>query len=77
MDTMEHARTRPHRVDDPVMHLPKSRVDLRFPQTRAEMLGYFAWGYLSRRELNERLQALQPSPPKDRQRRRGHHSRAA
>ena len=58
------------------MHLPKSRVELHVPQTRAEMVGYFAWGYLSRRELNERLQLVQPTQPKERQR-RGHDSRAA
>jgi hypothetical protein len=26
--------------------------------TRAELVRYFAWGYLSRRELNEHLRAL-------------------
>jgi hypothetical protein len=76
MISMEHARTRPHRVDDPVMYLPQSRIEPHVPQTRAEMVGYFAWGYLSRRELNERLQLVRPTQPKDRHP-RGHHSRAA
>lgn len=30
------------------------------PLTRAILVRYFAWGYLSRRELNERLRALEP-----------------
>jgi len=30
------------------------------PQSRAELVRYFAWGYLSRRELNERLRQLAP-----------------
>ena len=30
--------------------------------SRAELVRYFAWGYLSRRELNERLKVLAPSP---------------
>ena len=57
---MQAARTRPLRADTPVMHLPPSRVELHVPQTRAELLGYFAWGYLSRRELNERLNVTKP-----------------
>ena len=28
--------------------------------TRAELVRYFAWGYLSRRELNEHLRQLEP-----------------
>jgi len=57
---MEAARTRPQRADSPVMHLPPSRAELHVPQTGAELLGYFAWGYLSRRELNERLNVAEP-----------------
>ena len=58
------------------MYLPPSRVEPRVPQTRAELVGYFAWGYLSRRELNERLNA--PEAQRRTQARHGRHgSRAA
>jgi hypothetical protein len=43
---MDDDRPRPRPVDAPVMHLSP---------TRAELVRYFAWGYLSRRELNELL----------------------
>jgi hypothetical protein len=43
---MDDERPRPRPVDAPVMHLSP---------TRAELVRYFAWGYLSRRELNELL----------------------
>ena len=58
------------------MHLPHSGGELRVPRTRAELLGYFAWGYLSRRELNERLNVVEPNErtqPRDHR----HSSRAA
>ena len=58
------------------MHLPHSGGELHVPRTRAELLGYFAWGYLSRRELNERLNVVEPNErtqPRDRR----HSSRAA
>ena len=73
---MELARTRPQRADSPVMHLPRSGVDPHVPQTRAELVGYFAWGYLSRRELNECLdvpEAHRRTQPRNRR----HGSRAA
>ena len=75
---METARTRPQRADFPVMHLPQSRVEPRVPQTRAELVGYFAWGYLSRRELNERLNVPEVRKRERTQPRHGRHrSRAA
>ena len=58
---MEQDRPRPHRADFTSMHLPQSGAALRMPQTRTELLGYFAWGYLSRRELNDRLHEVPPS----------------
>ena len=73
---MELARTRPQRADSPVMHLPHTGVDPHVPQTRAELVGYFAWGYLSRRELNERLN-LPEAPRRTQPRHRRHDSRAA
>jgi hypothetical protein len=73
---MEPARSRPQRADFPAMHLPQSRGELHVPRTRAELLGYFAWGYLSRRELNERLNVVEPRE-RARARERGHTSRAA
>jgi hypothetical protein len=30
-------------------------------ESRAELVRYFAWGYLSRRELNERLKDAAPA----------------
>ena len=36
---------------------PQSPRDSVLPN-RAELVRYFAWGYLSRRELNERLRHL-------------------
>jgi hypothetical protein len=73
---MEPARTRPQRADFPVMHLPQSGGELHVPRTRAELVGYFAWGYLSRRELSDRLNIVEPRIP-TRARPRGHTSRAA
>jgi hypothetical protein len=45
---MDDDRPRPRPVEGPapVMYLSP---------TRAELVRYFAWGYLSRRELNDRL----------------------
>jgi hypothetical protein len=42
---MDEARPRPRPTD----------YTEQVPQTRAELVRYFAWGYLSRRELTERL----------------------
>ena len=41
---------------------PRPRPDRveQAPHSRAELVRYFAWGYLSRRELNERLRQLEP-----------------
>src|SRR5919206_1707038 len=36
---------------------PIDELSDQLPHTRAELVRYFAWGYLSRRELNERLDA--------------------
>ncbi len=44
---MDDDRPRPRPVDAPVMHLSPGR---------AELVRYFAWGYLSRRELNDKLE---------------------
>jgi len=33
---------------------------LRLSPTRAELVRFFAWGYFSRRELNERLRLTVP-----------------
>jgi len=33
-----------------------------FSPSRAELVRYFAWGYLSRRELNERLRQVPVKP---------------
>lgn len=44
-------RPRPQRTDRAVRYLAP---------TRAELLRFFAWGYLSRRELNERLRHTTP-----------------
>jgi hypothetical protein len=33
---------------------------LHFSPTRAELVRFFAWGYFSRRELNERLRHTDP-----------------
>jgi hypothetical protein len=48
---MDEDRPRPRPIDAPVMHLSP---------TRAELVRYFAWGYLSRRELNELLARNNP-----------------
>ena len=40
--------------DRPRLQLTDSAV-LHLSPTRAELVRYFAWGYFSRRELNERL----------------------
>ena len=73
---MELARNGPQRADSPVMHLPRSGVDPHVPQTRAELVGYFAWGYLSRRELNECLEVPE-AHRRTQPRNRRHGSRAA
>ena len=49
---MDDVRPRPRPLDVQGMHLSP---------TRAELVRYFAWGYLSRRELNERLRHLGPN----------------
>jgi hypothetical protein len=46
---MDDDRPRPWPADAPVTYL--------LP-TRAELVRFFAWGYLSRRELNTRLRKL-------------------
>ncbi len=46
---MDDDRPRPRPAEPPVKHLSPSR---------AELVRYFAWGYLSRRELNARLREL-------------------
>ena len=46
---MDDDRPRPRPTEAPVTYLSP---------TRAELVRYFAWGYLSRRELNMRLRAL-------------------
>jgi len=43
---MDDERPRPRPAEAPVMYLSPSR---------AELVRYFAWGYLSRRELSARL----------------------
>ncbi len=61
---MYHAPPRRRPTDLRTPSDPPTRLDLRtWPDlrindadcTRAELVRYFAWGYLSRRELNERL----------------------
>jgi hypothetical protein len=47
---MDDDRPRPRPADTPVKYL--------LP-TRAELVRYFAWGYLSRRELNARLREVE------------------
>jgi hypothetical protein len=49
---MDSARPRPRPED----------FTERVPHSRAELLRYFAWGYLSRRELNERLKSITLAP---------------
>jgi hypothetical protein len=49
---MDSARPRPRPED----------FNEQVPHSRAELLRYFAWGYLSRRELNERLRSINPAP---------------
>lgn len=46
---MDQARPRPR----------PATVTEQPPHSRAEMVRFFAWGYLSRRELNERLKAIE------------------
>jgi hypothetical protein len=48
---MDDARPRPR---------PRTLTE-QAPHNRAELVRYYAWGYLSRRELNERLKALDPT----------------
>jgi hypothetical protein len=52
-------------------HLPRRHgpVDLTM-FSRAEMVRYFAWGYLSRRELNQRLRHVEPPGVRRAERRR-------
>jgi len=50
---MDDNRPRPRRVEAPVNG---------FSLSRAELVRYFAWGYLSRRELNERLRQVRVKP---------------
>ena len=49
---MDEDRPRPAPADSPVLYLSPSR---------AELVRYFAWGYFSRRELNDRLRRDEPS----------------
>jgi hypothetical protein len=53
---MDDDRPRPLTAQAPVTYL--------LP-TRAELVRYFAWGYLSRRELNTRLKELEAEPNHD------------
>ena len=48
---MDDERPRPRPVGTPV---------LRISPSRAELVRYFAWGYLSRRELTDRLRRSGP-----------------
>ena len=50
---MDDERPRPMPAEAPVMYLLPNR---------AELVRYFAWGYLSRRELNARLKELEGEP---------------
>jgi hypothetical protein len=45
---MDDDRPRPRSAETPVTYLSP---------TRAQLVRYFAWGYLSRRELNAKLRA--------------------
>ena len=47
---MDDNRPRPRPAEPPVMYLSPNR---------AELVRYFAWGYLSRRELNARLKGTE------------------
>ena len=49
---MQEARPRPR---------PADFIE-QVPQSRAELVRFFAWGYLSRRELNERLRLARFKP---------------
>jgi len=49
---MDSARPRPRPED----------FTEQVPHSRAELLRYFAWGYLSRRELYERLKSITRAP---------------
>jgi hypothetical protein len=49
---MDEARPRPRPND----------ITEQVPHTRAELVRYFAWGYLSRRELTERLKRTKQVP---------------
>ena len=51
---MDEAWTRPRSTD----HAELDRIQ-RIDPTKGELVRYFAWGYLSRRELNERLRNLE------------------
>jgi len=51
---MDDDRPRPRPAEVPVMYLSP---------TRAELVRYFAWGYLSRRELTERLAQTREDRP--------------
>ena len=43
-------------MDDDRPHLRPAEAPVMYlSPTRAELVRYFAWGYLSRRELNEKL----------------------
>ena len=54
--SMENARprTRPEPFTEQVPHSHPFALGL----SKGELLRYFAWGYLSRRELNERLRLI-------------------
>jgi hypothetical protein len=54
---MDDVRPR-KRTAPPAEHLP-SRSPLTVDKSKDELLQYFAWGYLNRRELNERLRQLE------------------
>ena len=48
--------------DDRPRRRPDERpVSTYLSPTRADLVRYFAWGYLSRRELNARLRQAQPN----------------
>jgi len=65
--TAVHKGTRPAglttRMNEPRPHPRHDGAPLDDTvQTRAELVRYFAWGYLSRRELTARLRRLDQTP---------------
>lgn len=54
---MNDARPRPRTTAEQFPHSAPRTLSI----PKGELVRFFAWGYLSRRELNERLKALEPS----------------